>query len=111
MEPADEVGGDYYDILQQDGKVKIGIGDVTGHGLESGMLMIMVQTATRVLLESNLADPVKFLDILNRSLYKNVQRMKSDKNLTLSILDYEEWNRNPKRTARRDYPRPSRRCN
>ena len=90
MEPADEVGGDYYDVLQQDGKVKIGIGDVTGHGLESGMLMIMAQTATRVLLESNLADPVKFLDILNRSLCKNVQRMKSDKNMTLSILDYED---------------------
>jgi GAF domain-containing protein len=26
MEPADEVGGDYYDVLQQDGQVKISIG-------------------------------------------------------------------------------------
>jgi predicted ATPase/GAF domain-containing protein/tRNA A-37 threonylcarbamoyl transferase component Bud32 len=34
MEPADEVGGDYYDILEHDGRVQIGIGDVTGHGLE-----------------------------------------------------------------------------
>jgi len=49
MEPADEVGGDYYDVLQQDGRVKIGIGDVTGHGLESGVLMLMVQTAVRTL--------------------------------------------------------------
>jgi len=32
MESADAVGGDYYDVLQQDGRVKIGIGDVTGHG-------------------------------------------------------------------------------
>lgn len=32
MEPADEVGGDYYDVLNCNGKVKIGIGDVTGHG-------------------------------------------------------------------------------
>ena len=31
MNPADEVGGDYYDIQLHDGKVKIGIGDVTGH--------------------------------------------------------------------------------
>jgi serine phosphatase RsbU (regulator of sigma subunit) len=45
MEPADEVGGDYYDVLQQDGQVKISIGDVTRHGLESGVLMIMAQTA------------------------------------------------------------------
>jgi sigma-B regulation protein RsbU (phosphoserine phosphatase) len=42
MEPADEVGGDYYDVLQRNGRIKIGIGDVTGHGLESGVIMIMV---------------------------------------------------------------------
>ncbi|MDJ1176630.1 AAA family ATPase [Roseofilum capinflatum] len=90
MESADEVGGDYYDVLRQDGKIKIGIGDVTGHGLESGMLMIMLQTATRVLLESNLANPVQFLDILNHSICKNIERMKTDKHLTLSILDYED---------------------
>jgi len=77
MEPADEVGGDYYDVLQLDGKVKIGIGDVTGHGLESGMLMLMTQTAIRTLQESNQTDPVKFLDILNRTIYRNVERMNS----------------------------------
>ncbi|HBB34839.1 MAG TPA: serine/threonine-protein kinase PknK, partial [Cyanobacteria bacterium UBA8803] len=53
MEPADEVGGDYYDVIQQDGKVKISIGDVTGHGLESGVVMLMLQTAVRTLQESN----------------------------------------------------------
>jgi len=74
MEPADEVGGDYYDVLQQNGRIKIGIGDVTGHGLESGMLMIMVQTAVRTLLQSEENDPVRFLDILNRTIYGNVQR-------------------------------------
>ncbi len=90
MEPAAEVGGDYYDVLQQGGKIKIGIGDVTGHGLESGMLMIMVQTAVRALLETNENDPVRFLDILNRTIYGNVQRMDSDKNMTLSLIDYEQ---------------------
>ncbi|MCZ0901656.1 SpoIIE family protein phosphatase, partial [Microcoleus sp. HI-ES] len=49
MEPADEVGGDYYDVLTQNDQVKISIGDVTGHGLESGVLMIMAQTAVRTL--------------------------------------------------------------
>jgi PAS domain S-box-containing protein len=89
MEPADEVGGDYYDVLQQNGKIKIGIGDVTGHGLESGMLMIMVQTAVRTLLQNEENDPVRFLDTLNRTIYGNVQRMSSDKNLTLALIDYE----------------------
>jgi PAS domain S-box-containing protein len=90
MEPAAEVGGDYYDVLQQNGRIKIGIGDVTGHGLESGMLMIMVQTAVRTLLQSEENDPVRFLDILNRTIYGNVQRMSSDKNLTLAMIDYED---------------------
>jgi phosphoserine phosphatase RsbU/P len=90
MEPAAEVGGDYYDVLQQNGRIKIGIGDVTGHGLESGVLMIMVQTAVRTLLQSEENDPVRFLDILNRTIYGNVQRMSSDKNLTLSLIDYEK---------------------
>jgi sigma-B regulation protein RsbU (phosphoserine phosphatase) len=88
MEPASEVGGDYYDILQDNDRIKIGIGDVTGHGLESGVLMLMVQTAVRTLLSSQLIHPKDFLNILNRTLYDNLQRMQSDKNLTLSLLDY-----------------------
>jgi serine phosphatase RsbU (regulator of sigma subunit) len=90
MEPADEVGGDYYDVLQTNGRVKIGIGDVTGHGLESGVLMIMVQTAVRTLMENNETDPKKFLETLNRTIYNNVQRMSSNKNLTLSLVDYHD---------------------
>ena len=27
MDPADEVGGDYYDVLQHNGRVRIGIGE------------------------------------------------------------------------------------
>lgn len=90
MESADEVGGDYYDVLTNDGAAKIGIGDVTGHGLESGVLMLMVQTAIRTLQESNETDPVRFMDILNRTIYKNVERMNTDKNLTLALLDYHQ---------------------
>jgi len=90
MEPADEVGGDYYDVLPQDGKVKITIGDVTGHGLESGVVMLMTQTAVRTLQESKVTDPVQFLDTLNRTIYRNVQRINSQKNLTLALLDYAD---------------------
>jgi serine phosphatase RsbU (regulator of sigma subunit) len=32
MVPADEVGGDYYDVLPVTGGCWIGIGDVAGHG-------------------------------------------------------------------------------
>ncbi len=90
MEPADEVGGDYYDVLQQNGRIKIGIGDVTGHGLESGVIMIMVQTAIRALLINGETDPVRFLSTVNHTIYENIQRMNSDKNLSLILMDYHE---------------------
>ncbi|MCP4352868.1 MAG: PP2C family protein-serine/threonine phosphatase, partial [Desulfobacterales bacterium] len=90
MKPADEVGGDYYDILRYNGTVKIGIGDVTGHGLESGVLMLMTQTAVRTLLLSGEADPVRFLSVLNRVIYDNVRRMRADKSLTLAMIDYRD---------------------
>jgi len=89
MEPAEEVGGDYYDVLQKDGRVKIGIGDVTGHGLESGVLMIMVQTAVRALLQTDEMNPQVFLDRINQTIYDNVQRIDSDKTLSLILLDYQ----------------------
>lgn len=88
MEPADEVGGDYYDVLFNDGVVTLCIGDVTGHGLESGIVMVMAQAAVRTLKEVQESDPVRFLDTLNRTIYKNIQRMNSDKNLTLALLNY-----------------------
>jgi CHASE2 domain-containing sensor protein/serine phosphatase RsbU (regulator of sigma subunit) len=88
MEPADEVGGDYYDVLYTEGIVTIAIGDVTGHGLESGILMVMTQTAVRTLQEIRERDFVRFLDTLNRTIYKNVTRMNCDKNLTLALLNY-----------------------
>lgn len=89
MEPATEVGGDYYDILPgEGGRVRIGIGDVTGHGLESGVVMLMTQSAVRTMMTSDEGDAVRTLDIINRTLFQNVQRMGSDKNLTLALLDY-----------------------
>lgn len=90
MEPATEVGGDYYDVLNQDGRIKIGIGDVTGHGLESGVVMIMAQTAVRALLANNETDPVRFLSAVNQAIYGNVQRMNADKMLSLALLDYQD---------------------
>jgi sigma-B regulation protein RsbU (phosphoserine phosphatase) len=88
MNPADEVGGDYYDVLSADGQAKFGIGDVTGHGLESGVLMLMVQSIARGLYEAGEVDSKRFLEILNRAIFKNVARMKSSKHLTLAFVDY-----------------------
>ncbi|MBF2029509.1 MAG: SpoIIE family protein phosphatase [Oscillatoriales cyanobacterium C42_A2020_001] len=89
MQPATEVGGDYYDVLQHNGKVKIGIGDVTGHGLESSMVMLMVKTAVRTLIANGETDPVRLLNTVNQLIYDNTRRMQSYKNMTLMLLEYE----------------------
>jgi PAS domain S-box-containing protein len=91
MHPAAEVGGDYYDVIGcQDGGVVCVIGDVTGHGLESGVIAIMVQTAIRTLLASEQYESKKFFNVLNRVIYDNVRRMRCDRNLTLSLLRYQD---------------------
>ena len=90
MNPAEEVGGDYYDVIRYKDIIKIGIGDVTGHGLESGVVMLMVQMAVRTLLENNVTNPEIFLDALNRSIFANIRRMGSDKSLTISLIDYRK---------------------
>jgi len=90
LEPANEVGGDYYDVQQHKGHVLCGIGDVTGHGLESGVLAIMIQMGVRTLFANNETDPVKFLSALNEAIYNNVQRMNCEKNLTLALLNYQD---------------------
>jgi phosphoserine phosphatase RsbU/P len=90
MEVAAEVGGDYYDVIRHDGRVTIGIEDVTGHGLQSGVLMIMAQTAVRALLAVKEPDPAKFLNAINQVIHQNAQRMSPGKNLTLALLDYQD---------------------
>jgi len=89
MQPADEVGGDYFDILQHNNCVKIGIGDVTGHGLESGIVSLMLQSIVRTMLTNGEKDPVRFIDVVNRTLRDNMQRMDVDKIMSLALLDYQ----------------------
>jgi serine phosphatase RsbU (regulator of sigma subunit) len=90
MIPADEVGGDYYDVLPQGEHIKIAIGDVTGHGLESGILMLMVQTIMQTLVTQGIHDLKTYLNIINRTVFNNLKRMEIDKNLTLVLLDYHQ---------------------
>jgi sigma-B regulation protein RsbU (phosphoserine phosphatase) len=89
IEPGPQVSGDYYDVLQHNGQVKIGIGDVSGYGLESGVVTLMAQMGVRTLLTSDETDPTRFLSILSQTVYANVQRMRANKSLNLALLDYQ----------------------
>jgi len=89
MEPASEVGGDFYDVIRDGERLLVAIGDVTGHGLESGVISIMSQTALRTLVASGERDPKRMLEILNTVLGANARRMKCDRNMTFSLLEFE----------------------
>ena len=88
MEPADEIGGDYYEVLKHDNGALIGIGDVTGHGLESGIVMLMTQSIIRAQSNIDSKNVVGMLQVANKTIHDNVARMNCEKNLTLMLLDY-----------------------
>lgn len=90
MMTADEVGGDYYDVIHIEDTVTIGIGDVTGHGLSSGIIMLMAQTVIRTLAEMKVTDPNVQMNIVNRVLYANIHRIKEDRNMTLALITYRD---------------------
>jgi DNA-binding LacI/PurR family transcriptional regulator/serine phosphatase RsbU (regulator of sigma subunit) len=91
MVPAAEVGGDYYDVLPTKTGCWIGIGDVTGHGLLSGLVMLMIQGFVAGMLAVNDdAEPSALVSTLNSVLYKNVHdRMQRDEQATLLLLRFE----------------------
>lgn len=92
MLPASEVGGDYYDILPAgDGCCWVGIGDVTGHGLRAGLVMLMIQSMVSSLLQQTPREnPAALVNFLNAALYRNVrERLDFDDHATFSLLRFD----------------------
>lgn len=91
MEAANEVGGDYYDVYPMpNGSTYFAMGDVTGHGLQSGVVMMMTQCSFRSSLERGGQTLPEMLMNINSVLFGNIQgRMKDTRNLTLSLFHYQ----------------------
>lgn len=92
MVPAAEVGGDYYDVVASRKGCWIGIGDVAGHGLQAGLVMLMIQSVVAALTrERPDASPSEVVRVVNSVLFDNVRRrMASDEHATLSLM-HLEW--------------------
>ncbi len=90
MIPASEVGGDYYDVRPTDDGCWIGIGDVAGHGLPAGLVMLMVQSAVATMTKAKAGgSPSELLGILNDVVYDNVQhRMHQSEYVTFVLINY-----------------------
>lgn len=91
MLPADEVGGDYYDAaLDRRGALWLTIGDVSGHGLTPGLVMMMAQTAHSAIRSGSTTSPTEMVVRLNRTLHENVaERLRSNLYMTFVALRYE----------------------
>jgi len=92
MVPATVVGGDYYDIHPAPGGAWIGVGDVAGHGLTAGLIMLMVQSGTASLVRAlPNARPSELVTLLNEVVFANVnERMGESEHVTYALLRYHE---------------------
>jgi DNA-binding LacI/PurR family transcriptional regulator/serine phosphatase RsbU (regulator of sigma subunit) len=90
MHAATEVGGDYYDVVPVDDGCWIGIGDVAGHGLGTGLVMLMMQSGIGALARKMPdAAPRDLLLALNTMLVENVrERLGQHEHATLTLIRY-----------------------
>jgi sigma-B regulation protein RsbU (phosphoserine phosphatase) len=91
MLPATEVGGDYFDLIPLPEASWVGIGDVAGHGLTSGLVMLMVQSATAALVKSApTALPSAHVIALNAMLDENIRaRLEQDEHVTYTLYRFD----------------------
>ena len=67
LEPAREVGGDLFDFYIRDGKLFFCIGDVSGKGVPSAMLMSVAHSLFRIVSQKE-DSPSRILQAMNRQL-------------------------------------------
>src|SRR5213075_1080336 len=71
---ATEIGGDYFDFLPlPDGDVGIAFGDVSGHGLTSGIVMAMAKAALLVQVGYD-SSPCAVMNVLNNVVMKTAPK-------------------------------------
>ena len=88
MMPAEEVGGDFYEFRPtSDGGAWVGVGDVTGHGVTAGLIMMMAQSMFTMLCTQNgQSSPARFVSLLNRAMFYNLKsRLNQDKFMTMVV--------------------------
>jgi serine phosphatase RsbU (regulator of sigma subunit) len=92
MRTASEVGGDYYDVVATADGCWLGIGDVAGHGLGTGLVMLMMQSGFGALARKMPdAAPRDLVLALNAMLVDNVRdRLRQREHATLTLVRYRQ---------------------
>ncbi len=69
--PAQDVGGDYYDVFPlEDGRLGLAIGDVSGKGISAALLMSSLRASLRSTLMDSPSDFARVMDKVNRLIYE-----------------------------------------
>lgn len=85
--PASSVSGDFYDFVNvSEEQIGIVIGDVTGHGIEAGIVMAMVRKLISYI-GRTIASPVEVLSIVNDEVFGEIDVFVS---VFYGILDTRE---------------------
>jgi sigma-B regulation protein RsbU (phosphoserine phosphatase) len=87
MKPAEQVGGDLFDVLTFPDCFWVVIGDVSGHGLNAGLVMMIAQAAAYAAISEDPGRPARtVLAHVNRVLVQTVRRrMQRDDYVTLMV--------------------------
>jgi serine phosphatase RsbU (regulator of sigma subunit) len=91
MRPAATVGGDYFDVFEMGGATWFLIGDVSGHGVTAGLIMMMAQTAVRTTVETlsrhgETPTPARVLALVNGAIRANIEKIGKDQYMTVTAL-------------------------
>ena len=84
-QPADQIGGDYYDYIPlPDGRVAIIVADVVGHGVAAALLMAKLSAEARYCLYSEMQPSAAVTRLNERITQLNIQRFVT---MILVVLD------------------------